>query len=68
MTVNWKMYNGFNNDGKFWTDSNSLQMMERERDYKPGYNYNDKHQANITSNYYPITSAIAMRNHNGSSL
>jgi hypothetical protein len=29
-TVNWKMFDGFDPKGKFYTDSNSLGMMERE--------------------------------------
>jgi len=26
LIVQWKMYDGFDPDGKFWTDSNSLMM------------------------------------------
>lgn len=27
--VNWRLFNGFDPKGKFWTDSNSLMMIER---------------------------------------
>jgi hypothetical protein len=27
--VNWRLFNGFDPKGKFWTDSNSLMMLER---------------------------------------
>jgi hypothetical protein len=62
------MYNGFNAQGKFWTDSNGLEMMPRQIfDYtKPvqeyvkilpaGFTYK-----NVSRNYYPVDSAIAMR-------
>ena len=30
ITVNWKMYNGFNAGKTFWTDSNALNMIKRE--------------------------------------
>lgn len=29
ITVNWKMFNGFNPKGQFWTDSNALEMQPR---------------------------------------
>lgn len=64
MTVNWKMYDGFDPNGKFWTDSNSLLMLERELNTRREYEMTD-HSSNISSNYFPITSAIAMRDQNG---
>lgn len=60
MTVNWKMYDGFDPNGKFWTDSNELLMLERELNTRREYEMKD-HSSNISSNYFPITSAIAMR-------
>lgn len=58
--VNWKMYNSFDANGKFWTDSNSLLMMERDLNTRHEFKMNDQ-SSNISSNYYPVTSAIAMR-------
>jgi len=57
VTVNWKMYNGFEANKTFWTDSNSLAMIRREIRELP------TPDATIAGNYYPITSAIAMRDH-----
>jgi hypothetical protein len=58
--VNWKMFNGFDANQTFWTDSNSLEMVERNirklmRD-----------DQTFAGNMYPITSAIAMRDIKGS--
>jgi hypothetical protein len=49
------MYNGFNANKTFWSDSNSLVMLERKvKDY-------ENPEDTIAGNYYPVTSAIAMR-------
>jgi hypothetical protein len=55
--MNWKLYNGFDANRTFWTDSNSLEMQERKIRDLP------RIDQTIAGNYYPITSAIAMRNH-----
>jgi len=60
VTVNWKFYDGFDPKGKFWTDSNSMIMMERNLYHRDSYNLTEKFN-NISSNYYPVDSAIAMR-------
>lgn len=54
--------------GKFWTDSNGLEMQKREIQFfegnttaqnnQSGYNPNYK---TLSNNYYPIDSAIVMR-------
>lgn len=69
LTVNWQMLDGFDPKQKFWTDSNSLQMIERNL-YKrgdPRFVIKDKY-SNISSNYYPVDSAIAMRDQTGKNL
>lgn len=53
--VNWKMYNGFNANKTFWTDSNAMEMQERNIEYL------SRPEHSVPANYYPITSAIAMR-------
>jgi hypothetical protein len=63
--VNWKFYDGFNPKGRFYTDSNSLEMMERNVNKWVEYEHTDKY-SNISANYYPVTSAIAMRDTNSS--
>lgn len=54
--VTWKMYNGFKANKKFWTDSNSLAMVERNVE-----EFNNQVET-IAGNYFPVNSAIAMRN------
>jgi hypothetical protein len=72
--VNFKMYDGFDPKGQFWTDSNSLEMQKRqvEKIPTPLKFLNDKNVTNyhmISGNYFPITSAIMMRdNQNHSNL
>jgi hypothetical protein len=65
VVVRWKLFDGFNTNNTFYTDSNALGMVERKldhRDYfKADYKYN-----NISSNYYPVDSAIAVRDANSS--
>jgi hypothetical protein len=52
------------NNLTFYTDSNGLEMQKRVLNYRPTWdiqaNYNDSLQ-NVTANYYPINSAISMR-------
>jgi hypothetical protein len=60
VTVNWRMYDDFKANKTFWTDSNGLEMQQRRINYNPSYEwYSDKQ--NISSNYYPVDSAIAIR-------
>jgi len=58
VTVNWKMLD-FEANSTFWTDSNGLEMQERILNYRPSWNWSG--DQNISSNYYPVNSAIAMR-------
>lgn len=71
VTVNWKMYDGFDPKGEFFTDSNGLEMQKRVIDQKRHVNGNEfkpeaPKDARIPRNYYPVDSAIAMRDNNGS--
>jgi hypothetical protein len=63
VTANFEVEN-FINAGTFYTDSNGLEMQKRVLNYRPTWdlmkNYNDSFH-NITANYYPINSAISMR-------
>ena len=59
----------FDNNQTFYTDSNGLEMLERKLNYRHYYDiyshmYKYNHQ-NITANYYPINSAIAIKEVNG---
>jgi len=68
VTVNFKLYNGFDIDGKFWTDSNGLGMNLRKvknvtlEDY--AMQVVDPKELNykkIGYNFYPVDSAIVAR-------
>ena len=54
----------FHNNGTFYTDSNGLEMQKRILNYRPTWdlqaNYNQSNE-NITANYYPVQSAISMK-------
>lgn len=61
VTVNWKMYDGFNANKTFWTDANGLQMQKRVINFREDFDVVKDTKQNISSNFYPVTSAIAMR-------
>jgi lysosomal alpha-mannosidase len=60
--VNFEVEN-FDNQQIFFTDSNGLEMQKRTLNYRPTWdiqkNYKDSKE-NVTANYYPINTAIAM--------
>lgn len=75
IVVNWRFLNGFNNNGRFWTDSNALTMQERVFNHRDSWDFMgrktdvyDKNLFNVSNNYYPVDSAIAMRDFNGTDL
>jgi hypothetical protein len=39
VTVNWRMFDGFEANGTFWTDSNGLEMQERRLNYNPAFEW-----------------------------
>lgn len=55
----------FDNNQTFYTDSNGLEMQKRILNFRSYYNITEKMYShnlqNITANYYPINSAIALR-------
>jgi hypothetical protein len=69
VTVNWSFYDSFDAQGVFYTDSNGLEMQKRNivikkplapAENEKGYNYET-----VSANYFPIGSAIAMRDTTG---
>jgi len=50
---------GFDNEGTFYTDSNGLEMQKRVINSRPDYTTTS--DMTVSNNYYPINSAIAMR-------
>lgn len=49
------------NGGVFWTDSNGLAMQRRVLNMRPNYDLKTIAHQNISSNFYPVTSAIYLR-------
>jgi len=52
------------NNGVFYTDSNALEMQKRVLNFRPTWNLTTHDNLNITANYYPIQSAIAIQDTN----
>jgi len=77
ISVNWKMYDGFDPKGEFYTDANGLEMKKRVIDQKNWGSLiqmgkeSDKIASamnHIPANYYPVDSAIAMKDLSGSNV
>ncbi|NXY52722.1 MA2B1 mannosidase, partial [Callaeas wilsoni] len=45
--------------GRFYTDSNGRQVLERRRDYRPTWNLNQSEP--VAGNYYPVNTRIFIR-------
>ena len=58
VVAKWKL-DRFENEDTFYTDSNGLEMQKRVRNYRPDFTLQT--QMEVNDNYYPIQSAIAMR-------
>lgn len=64
VVVDWFLMDGFDTDEKFWVDANGLQMVPKSLNSRKEYTF--KKEDSISGNYYPITSAIAVRDFNKS--
>lgn len=42
----------------FWTDGNGLKMIKRRLNYRETYPFESEHK--VSSNFYPVGSAIAI--------
>ena len=66
VTANFQI-NNFDNNLTFYTDSNELEMQKRIINYRPTWNislnYEDENQ-NVTANFYPVNSAVTMKDGN----
>jgi hypothetical protein len=58
--VDWYMLDNFDSGKKMWIDANGLQMIDKELMHRKEYTY--KSNNTISANYYPVTSAIAIKN------
>jgi hypothetical protein len=57
--VDWYFLDGFNTGKKMWLDANGLQMIPKELFHRRDWIYTSNNT--ISANYYPKTSAIAIR-------
>ena len=68
ITVNWKFFDSFDPKGVFYTDSNALEMVRRQKKFmnakmdklNENQNVHPNHYT-ISGNYFPVDSAIAMK-------
>ena len=54
------MYDGFNSNGTFWTDSNGLAMQKRVINHQDTYPALETSNNERALNFYPVTSAMVM--------
>ena len=55
------MFDDFDINKQFWTDANGLEMQERKINYNPRFPWPVADWQNVSSNYYPVDSAIAVK-------
>jgi hypothetical protein len=70
IVVDWHMLEGFNTDEKFWVDANGMQMVYKTLNKRAEYAYKDPDTEapySVAANYYPMTSAIAVKDHGSTS-
>ena len=64
VVVDWFLMDGFDTNEQFWVDTNGLQMVPKTLNSRQEYQLNT--QRSVSANFYPITSAIAVRDFNQS--
>jgi len=62
IVVDWSFLDDFDTGGEFFIDSNGLEMIEKRLFHRREFTYTSNNT--IAANFYPITSAIAIRDHN----
>lgn len=63
VVVDWYLLDGFDTGNRLWTDSNGLSMQEKRLFARKEYTYTPTNNS-VSANYYPVTSAIAVRDQN----
>ena len=66
IVVDWHMLEGFDTDEKFWVDANGMQMVYKTLNKRAEYDFKDAatdSPYSVAANYYPMTSAIAVKDH-----
>ena len=64
IVADWYFLDDFNSGEEMWIDSNGLQMIPKKLFARRDWQYVSNNT--ISANYYPKTSAIAIRDHSGS--
>ena len=64
LIINWDLLDHFNSSNDLWIDFNGLGMQHKRLWERKEYAHNQTN--NIASNFYPITSAIAIKDSNSS--
>lgn len=64
VVVDWYFFDEFDSGNKLWIDANGLEMIPKKLFERRDYDY--KFNNTISANYYPMTSAIAIRDENNS--
>jgi len=62
VVVDWEFLDGFDTDRNLWIDSNGLDMVSKRLWERK--EFQAKKTENVASNFYPVTSAIAVRDKN----
>ena len=57
------MLDGFDSNGTLWVDANGMQMVEKQVNKRAEYDLPEEEKV-AAANFYPITSAIAIKDHN----
>ena len=64
VVVDWYMLENFDSGKRFWTDANGLEMVPQQLYMHRDYNYTSNNT--VSANFYPVTSAIAIKDYNRS--
>ena len=65
VVVDWAFLDGFDTGGKMHVDANGLQMIDKKLNYRKEFPFRSNNT--VPANFYPITSAIAIKSSNMSS-
>ena len=59
VVINWEFLDDFNTNSELWFDANGLKMIHKKFWHRD--EFNQSQTENIASNFFPIQSAIAVR-------
>lgn len=63
VVVDWHMLDGFDSNGTLWVDANGMQMVEKQVNKRAEYELAEEDKV-TAANFFPITSAIAIKDLN----